>query len=182
MTFTEYVEEKTNVYRKNWLNQVIQDYRIRIQSHLDGKRDKKLEKELEKKKDTIMNTEDTLERFMNGILKVDMIAQAIFEPNTRNVPKDVMVVEYLKNYEIKLDVEKLEYNGFELKLAIWSGKSNDAGVYSKFRKLKNTKYNKPTILITDGPKIKQEYLEDLKEIHNLKVMNIEQFIKWTKLN
>jgi len=198
MIFIDYIETNTNDYRKKWLDKLIAEYRIRIKSHLEGNRDKDLEKELEKKKSTIMNTEDTLERFMNGILKVDMIAQAIFEPNTRNVPKDMMLIEYLRENNVELEIipntsksanfgshasiKGLKYNNYKIETAIWSSKSNDAGVYNKFRKIKNKTYKNPTILIADGPKIKDEYLESTKDIYNLKVMNVDQFIKWVKQN
>jgi len=198
MTFIDYIEFNTNDYRKKWLDKLILEFRTRIISHLDGNRDRDLEKELEKKKSTIMNTEDTLERFMNGILKIDMIAQAIFEPNTRNVPKDIMLIEYLKKNNVELEIipntgkssnfgshasiKELKYNNYKIETAIWSSKSNDAGVYNKFRKVKNKKYKNPTILIADGPKIKTEYLESVKNIHNLQIMNVNQFIKWVKQN
>ena len=198
MTFTDYIENTTNDYRKKWLDKLIKGYRNRIINHLKGERDRELEKELEKKKSTIMNTEDTLERFMNGILKVDMIAQAIFEPNTRNVPKDMMLIEYLKNNNVSLTIipntskssnfgdhsyiKTLQFNNFKIETAIWSSKSNDAGVYNKFRKLKKKTYKHPTILIADGPKIKKEYLDSLKNINNLQVLNVEEFIKWAKQN
>ena len=198
MIFTDYIEFNTNDYRKKWLDNLILEYRNRIKFHLKCNRDKDLEKELEKKKSTIMNTEDTLERFMNGILKVDMIAQALFEPNTRNVPKDMMLLEYLKENNIELEVipnnskssnfaphasiKGLKYNNYKIETAIWSSKSNDAGVYNKFRKIKTKTYKNPTILIADGPKIKKEYLESTKNINNLQIMNVEQFIKWVKQN
>jgi hypothetical protein len=197
MIFTDYIETSTNDYRKKWLDRLINEYRIRIESHLGGNRDKDLEKELEKKQTTIMNT-DTIDRFMNGILKVDMIAQAIFEPNTRNVPKDIMLIEYLKENNVELEIipnnnkssnfgphasiKSLKYNNYKIETAIWSSKSNDAGVYNKFRKIKTKTYKNPTILIADGPKIKKEYLESTKNINNLQIMNVEQFIKWVKQN
>ena len=195
MTFTDYIETSTNDYRKKWLDRLINEYRIRIESHLGGNRDKDLEKELEKKQATIMNT-DTIDRFMMGILKVDIIAQAVFEPNTRNVPKDMMLIEYLKENNVELEIipntskssnfgphasiKGLKYGSYKIETAIWSSKSNDAGVYNKFGKIKKRTYKNPTILIADGPKIKDEYLESTKGIHNLKVMNVEQFIKWVK--
>ena len=104
MTFTEYLDKETEKYRKEWLNKVITNYRTRIKLHLDGKEDKDLERELLKKQSAIMNTEDTLNRFMVGILKVDIVAQALFEPNTRNVPKLNMLNKYLKNNGVVLDI------------------------------------------------------------------------------
>jgi len=198
MLFTEYLNKETEKYRKEWLNKVITNYRTRIKLHLGGNEDKDLEKELSKKQSAIMNTEDTLNRFMMGILKVDMLAQALFEPNTRNVPKLNMFNKYLKDNGVVLDIipnkgqslhfgphfsiKGLEYKEYKIETAIWSKSSNDAGVYNKFRKIKNTKYSNPTILIADGPRIKQTYLDSIKGINNLQVMNTTEFIKWVKQN
>jgi|TARA_R110000796_G_scaffold224432_1_gene340756 hypothetical protein len=198
MIFTEYLEKETEKYRKEWLNKLITNYRTRIKLHLGGEEDKDLEKEIQKKQSAIMNTEDTPNRFMMGILKVDIIAQALFEPNTRNVPKLNMLNKYLKDKGVVLDItpnkgqssyfgphssiKGLGYKGYKIETAIWSKSSNDAGVYNKFRKIKNTKYPNPTILIADGPKIKQIYLDSIKEINNLQVMNTTEFIKWAKQN
>ena len=198
MIFIEYLEKETEKYRKEWLDNVITNYRTRIKLHLDGNRDKDLEKELSKKQSAIMNTEDTLNRFMMGILKIDIIAQALFEPNTRNVPKLNMLNKYLKDNGVVLDIipnkdqsshfgshrsiKGLECRGFKIENAIWSKSSNDAGVYNKFRKIKNTKYTNPTILIAEGPRIKQTYLDSIKGINNLQVMNTTEFIKWVKQN
>ena len=104
MIFTEYLEKETEKYRKEWLNKLITNYRTRIKLHLGGEEDKDLEKEIQKKQSAIMNTEDTPNRFMMGILKVDIIAQALFEPNTRNVPKLNMLNKYLKDKGVVLDI------------------------------------------------------------------------------
>lgn len=194
MTFTDYIETSTTSFRKKWLEDIISNYRKRIELHLEGNRDRALEKELSKKQDTIMNTEDTLERFMNGILKENMIAQAIFEPNTRNVPKDKMLLEYLKSKKVFLNIipnegqssyfgehkqiKKIKLDNFEIISAIWSSKSNDAGVSSKISKISKKVFKNKTILIADGPKIRKEHLDKLKNVNNLQVMNVEKFIEF----
>jgi len=194
MTFADYIETSTTSFRKKWLEDIISNYRKRIELHLGGNRDRDLEKELSKKQDTIMNTEDTLERFMNGILKENMIAQAIFEPNTRNVPKDKMLLEYLKSKKVFLNIipnegqssyfgehkqiKKIKLNDFEIISAIWSSKSNDAGVSNKISKISKKVFKNKTILIADGPKIRKEHLDKLKNVNNLQVMNVENFIEF----
>ena len=194
MTFIDYIETSTTSFRKKWLEDIISNYRKRIKLHLEGNRDRALEKELSKKQDTIMNTEDTLERFMNGILKENMIAQAIFEPNTRNVPKDKMLLEYLKSKKVFLNIipnkgqssyfgehkqiKKIKLDNFEIISAIWSSKSNDAGVSSKISKISKKVFKNKTILIADGPKIRKEHLDKLKNVNNLQVMNVEKFIEF----
>lgn len=194
MTFADYIETSTTSFRKKWLEDIISNYRKRIELHLGGNRDRDLEKELSKKQDTIMNTEDTLERFMNGILKENMIAQAIFEPNTRNVPKDKMLLEYLKSKKVFLNIipnkgqssyfgehkqiKKIKLDNFEIISAIWSSKSNDAGVSNKISKISKKVFKNKTILIADGPKIRKEHLDKLKNVNNLQVMNVENFIEF----
>lgn len=198
MTFTNYIETETTTYKKEWLNSIISDIRQRIKSHLEGNMDRELLDELTLKQETIMNDSDTIERFMNGILKIDVLAQALYEPSTRNVPKDKFVIDYLKdkgvNLEIKTPTNKsstfglhqslknIECKGQKIKLAVWSNKGNDAQVNNKFDKLSRSVYKNPTILIVDGPKVKQKHLDTLKRKRNLNVMNIEQFIEWAKTN
>ena len=182
--FTQYIETQTQAYRKKWLNKVIQEYRSRISNHLKGERDLELEKYLLKKKETIMNDTDTLNKFMRGILQVDIIAQALFEPNTRNVPKEHMLVDYLQNQEVEISVEELltQYKEHQIELAIWSDKSNEAGVVNRFRKLSNQDFQSPCILIADGPKIKPEHLSTLEGKDNLIIFTVNEFIQWAKKN
>lgn len=196
MTFRDYIETETVTYKKKWLDTIIFDVRQRIKSHLEGNMDKELLDELTLKQETIMNDSDTIERFMNGILKIDILAQALYEPSTRNVPKDKFVIDYLKDKGVNLKIEKptgkestfglhqslknIKYKGYKIKLAIWSNKGNDAQVNNKFNKLSRDTYKTPTLLIVDGPKVKQRHLSLLKRKSNLNVMNIEEFIKWVK--
>jgi|TARA_B110000977_G_scaffold74546_1_gene100791 hypothetical protein len=197
MEFTQYIEEQTVKYKKKWLNNIISEVRQRITSHLEGNEDKKLFDELTLKQKTIMNNGvDTIERFMNGILKLDVLAQALYEPNTRNVPKDKFVIEYLEDKGINLNpkgsnttsnnfglhqsLKNIEYKEHNIEFAIWSNKSNDAGISNKFISLKKKTFKTPTILVVEGPKVKPNHLDSLNNKKHLKVMNIEQFIKWAK--
>ena len=195
MTFTHYIEIETNKYKKEWLNKIISDVRQRIKSHLKGNRDEELEKELKHKKTTIMADDTCIERFMHGILKVDELAQALYEPSTRNVPKDKFVIDYLKDKGVNLKVEKptsksstfglhqslknIEYKGHKVELAVWGNSGNDAAVGNRFKNIKKKIYKTPTVLIVEGPKVKQNHLDPLKRKNNLIVMNIEEFIKWS---
>tara|TARA_R110000796_G_scaffold35169_1_gene90633 strand:+ start:152 stop:748 length:597 start_codon:yes stop_codon:yes gene_type:complete len=198
MTFTDYIESETTKYKREWLNSIIFDIRQRIKSHLEGNMDKELLDELTLKQETIMNDSDTIERFMNGILKIDVLAQALYEPSTRNVPKDKFVIDYLKDKGVNLKIEKptskastfglhqslknIKCKGHKIELAVWSNKGNDAQVNNKFNKLSRDIYKTPTALIVDGPKVKQRHLDTLKRKRNLNVMNIEEFIEWSKIN
>ena len=195
MTFTHYIETETNKYKKEWLNKIISDVRQRIKLHLKGNRDEELEKELKHKKTTIMADDTCIERFMHGILKVDELAQALFEPSTRNIPKDKFVIDYLEDKNVDLEVlpsktkadrfglhqslKNIRCKGHKIELAVWSSAGNDAAVGNKFVKIKKKIYKTPTILIVEGPKVKQNHLNPLKRKNNLIVMNIEEFIKWS---
>ena len=198
MTFIQYIEDKTMDYKREWLDNTILEVRERIESHLNGNRDRKLEDEMVEKRKTIMaDQSDTIERFMNGILKVDLLAKALYEPNTRNIPKDKFVIDFLEDKGVVLEVglpkgkesafglhqslKNIKCKGYSIEFAIWSNKSNDAGISNKFKSLKMKLFTSPTILIVEGPKVKQRHLDSLKGKKNLKVMNIEQFIKWEEL-
>ena len=184
-TLHEYINEETPKYRKKWLGEIISSYRKRIKLYLDGQMDKNLLDELRKKQDTIMNTEDTIERFMMGILKEDMIAQALFEPSTRIVAKEKMFIEYLKEKNINLDIkssQNIKYKGYSIKVGIWGSATNDATVNNKFMNARRKTYKTPTIFVVDGPKVKQEQIELLKGINNLKVMKGGEFIEWAKVS
>ena len=74
----------------------------------------------------------------------------------------------------------MTFKGYNVESAIWSQKSNIAGVLNRFNKIKETTYKNPTILIVEGPKVKTEYIESISNIPNLKVMNINQFVEWGK--
>jgi hypothetical protein len=199
MTFTQYIENKTIDYKREWLDNTILKIRKRIESHLNGNRDRKLEEEMVQKRKTIMaDQSDTIERFMNGILKVDLLAKALYEPNTRNIPKDKFVIDYLEDKGVVLEVglnkgkeatfglhqslKNIKCKEYSIEFAIWSNKSNDAGISNKFKSLKRKLFTSPTILVVEGPKVKQKHLDSLKIKRNLKVMNIEKFIEWSKRN
>ena len=195
MTFTNYIETKTTKYKREWLNSIIFNKRQKIKSHLEGNMDRELLDELTLKQETIMNDSDTIERFMNGILKIDVLAQALYEPSTRNIPKDKFVIDYLKDKGVNLKVEKptskastfglhqslknIEYKGHKVELAVWGNSGNDAAVGNRFKNIKKKIYKTPTVLIVEGPKVKQNHLDPLKRKNNLIVMNIEEFIKWS---
>ncbi len=199
MTFTQYIENKTIDYKREWLDNTILKIRKRIESHLNGNRDRKLEEEMVQKRKTIMaDQSDTIERFMNGILKVDLLAKALYEPNTRNIPKDKFVIDYLEDKGVVLEVglnkgkeatfglhqslKNIKCKEYSIEFAIWSNKSNDAGISNKFKSLKRKLFTSPTILVVEGPKVKQKHLDSLKRKRNLKVMNVEKFIEWSKRN
>ena len=198
MTFTNYIETETTTYKKEWLNSIISDIRQRIKSHLGGNMNRELLDELTQKQKTIMNDSDTIERFMNGILKIDVLAQALYEPNTRNVPKDKFVIDYLKDKGVNLKVEKstnkastfgmnqspknIEYKGHKVELAVWSSSGNDAAIGNRFKNINKKLYKTPTVLVVEGLRVKQRHLDMLKRKKNLKVMNIEQVIEWSKTN
>ena len=198
MTFTQYIEDKTINYKREWLDNTILGVRERIESHLNGNRDRKLEDEMVEKRKIIMaDKSDTIERFMNGILKVDLLAKALYEPNTRNIPKDKFVIDFLEDKGVVLEVglpkgkesafglhqslKNVKCKEHRIEFAIWSNKGNDAAIGNKFKSLKMKLFTSPTILIVEGPKVKQRHLDSLKRKKNLKVMNIEQFIKWEEL-
>jgi len=198
MTFTNYIETQTTDYKRKWLNSIISDVRQKIKSHLEGNMDRELLDELKLKQKTIMNESATIKRFMSGILNEDIIADALYEPSTRNIPKDKFVIDYLKDKGVNLKVEKptskastfglhqslknIEYKGHKIELAVWGSSSNDASIGNRFNNIKKKIYKTPTILIVEGPKVKQRHLDSLKRKNNLKVMNIEQIIEWSKIN
>ena len=194
MTFTHYIESETTKYKREWLNSIIYDVRQRIKSHLEGDMDRELYDELKLKQKTIMNKSATIKRFMSGILNEDIIADALYEPSTRNIPKDKFVIDYLKDKGVNLKVEKstskastfglhqslknIEYKGHKVELAVWGSSGNDAAIGNRFKNIKKKIYKTPTILIVEGPKVKQRHLDSLKRKNNLTVMNIEQVIGW----
>ena len=198
MTFTNYIETQTTDYKRKWLNSIISDVRQKIKSHLEGNMDRELLDELKLKQKTIMNESATIKRFMSGILNEDIIADALYEPNTRNIPKDKFVIDYLKDKGVNLKVEKptnkastfglhqslknIKYKEHKIELAVWGSSSNDAAIGNKFNNIKKKIYKTPTILVVEGPKVKQRHLDSLKRKNNLKVMNIEQIIEWSKIN
>tara|TARA_B110000977_G_C10903849_1_gene426452 strand:+ start:181 stop:765 length:585 start_codon:yes stop_codon:yes gene_type:complete len=194
MTFTHYIESETTKYKREWLNSIISDVRQRIKSHLEGDMDRELYDELKLKQKTIMNKSATIKRFMSGILNEDIIADALYEPSTRNIPKDKFVIDYLKDKGVNLKVEKstskastfglhqslknIEYKGHKVELAVWGNSGNDAAIGNRFKNIKKKIYKTPTVLIVEGPKVKQRHLDSLKRKNNLTVMNIEQVIGW----
>ena len=194
MTFTDYIESETTKYKREWLNSIIFDIRQRIKSHLEGNMDRELYDELKLKQKTIMNKSATIKRFMSGILNEDIIADALYEPSTRNIPKDKFVIDYLKDKGVNLKVKKstskastfglhqslknIEYKGHKVELAVWGSSGNDAAIGNRFKNIKKKIYKTPTILIVEGPKVKQRHLDSLKRKNNLTVMNIEQVIGW----
>lgn len=178
-------KEIFNAKRKK-LNNIIKMQRERIESHLNGKRDRDLESELEKKQLSILNTSDTLERFMYGILKVDLIADAIYEPKVRNIDKKEIFAKYLtesntSKINILGDGGELGffYNKTKIVPLIFTPSSGENEIRGKFtRALKKVELNVDYYFVYNDYNTCETFVRNIENGYpNIKFLTIDKFIE-----
>ncbi len=195
--FQEYFEKKTLRYKKDKLNEKIKNVRIKIQKHLNGERNKELEKEIEYKMRCNLNTSSTTERYMNLILKIDEFAESIYRDNVKTtVPKAKILEEYFKyknlnNIETVLNEGKESTFGEHKKILYFNVLkrniypvlfTNSAGaneVKGKFdRLLTNIKRNKLSYVIySEIDTCERVVNKNYKNLKGIRFLPIDKFIE-----
>jgi len=185
--FRKHMVVETQIEKKKSIDENIKSLRHRINQHLSGKNDKALFDQIAHIQETIGNTsEDTTKRFMKGILKENMFARMLVEPRCRNINKNAIFHKYLLDKGVNLEIiphkriKGYTYKSFNVKFAIQLG--NDASIANKIASIKTYKPKTPTILVQSFPsKITQDKIDSWEQ-PNLKIMGVEKFIEWSKIN
>lgn len=180
----EFLEKEGFNLKKKKLDIIIKNERKRINSHLSGKFDRKLVEEIKLKRKSILDENTHIEKFMNGILKVDIIAQFAYEPKVRNINKNIILKNYLNLFnkdkvKISKDLKTFSYNGIEITPLIFTPSSGDNEIKGKFnRALDKISFSKEHYIIYNNytqcclfvKKIKNKYPK-------ITFMNIDEFIE-----